>query len=161
MVVREQPRCRCQKQPCTNIASRAFLKTMSGLPGRSRLLVAKRSPSLRKAWRSKRSGPVPRRPTAFMMRERSGVVAGGRLGSRAMIGLLAGSSTSGLATCCQPTEAISVDTPTLQAAVGAGSEPAPTRARRGLFPIESAAPRRDEPRRDRTRRPIPLQTPIH
>ena len=89
MVASGQHRWRCQKHPCTNIASRGVLKTMSGLPGKSRALVENRSPRLRNSRCRSRSGPVSERPTAFMMRERSGVVAGGRLGSRATIAILA------------------------------------------------------------------------
>lgn len=64
----------CQKHPCTKTTKRFAGKTISGLPGRSRLCSRKRKPALCSAERTILSGPVSRTPTDCMIRRRwSGV----------------------------------------------------------------------------------------
>ncbi len=58
VVVREHSRCRCQKQPCTNMTALCLRITMSGRPGKSRGHIRNRNPRLCSSFRSNRSGAV-------------------------------------------------------------------------------------------------------
>lgn len=53
-----QPRCRCQKQPCTNTTVRYFGKTISGFPGNSLLCSRYRNPRACKYFLTVSSGVV-------------------------------------------------------------------------------------------------------
>lgn len=66
----EQPGCRCQKQPCTNIATRCFGKTRSGRPGRFLRCRRKRRPSAWAARRTRISGKVSLLRTRDISQER-------------------------------------------------------------------------------------------
>lgn len=57
-----QPPWRCQKQPCTKIATRDRTKTRSGVPGRARLCSRNRYPNRWAALRTASSGAVFRGP---------------------------------------------------------------------------------------------------
>lgn len=76
MVVFEQPRWRCQKQPWTKIAFRDAGRTMSGVPGRSRRWRRNLRPIACSNRRTTISGFVSRRPTRAMRAERSGETGG-------------------------------------------------------------------------------------
>lgn len=54
-----QPPCPCQKHPWTKIAHLPVRLTISGVPGRSRLLQRKRMPARQSHRRSANSGAVP------------------------------------------------------------------------------------------------------
>lgn len=68
----EQPSCRCQKQPCTNITVRNFGKTISGDPGRSLRCSRNLSPSACSERLTIISGLVLVRPTDLIIRLRTG-----------------------------------------------------------------------------------------
>lgn len=53
-----QPSWRCQKHPCTNMQSRCFGMTMSGLPGSRLSFSTNRSPALCRTFRTINSGLV-------------------------------------------------------------------------------------------------------
>lgn len=53
-----QPSWRCQKHPCTNMQSRCFGMTMSGLPGSRLSFNTYRSPALCRSFRTISSGLV-------------------------------------------------------------------------------------------------------
>ena len=63
--------CACQKQPCTNSATRYFGKTRSGLPGRPLTLTRKRRPSRCRPLRKASSGAVSRWPMRLIKRLRA------------------------------------------------------------------------------------------
>lgn len=65
----------CQKQPCTNTATRYLGKTMSGVPGRSRRCSLNRIPAACAALRTASSGAVFFPPTFDMSRERASMLS--------------------------------------------------------------------------------------
>jgi hypothetical protein len=63
---RAQPRCPCQKHPCTKMAHARPRLATSGEPGRSRLLVVNRMPRCQSHRRSNNSGLVSRWRICFI-----------------------------------------------------------------------------------------------
>lgn len=78
VVVLGQPRCLCQKQPCTNMASRPSSVTRSGLPGSDFTLRRTETPMLRRAPPTANSPPVRFCLTARMIADRAGSTVNAR-----------------------------------------------------------------------------------
>jgi len=89
VVVLVQPRCLCQKQPCTNMARSPSAVTRSGLPGSDFTLCRTETPRLRRTRPTVNSPPVSFCRTARISADRAGSVFGARPRMFEALGLVA------------------------------------------------------------------------